>query len=88
MKRSPDKLGRIFEFEPSQQLQWHPIGTAPKDGQKIIVYRPDDSRDPISTDWWMPGDTWFRSRPAAQPTHWCELEDIRPEVRHETKSNR
>jgi hypothetical protein len=53
---------------------WQPIGTAPRDGTDIIVYRPkfDGQYIPeVGTDYWHERlNCWGKSRPDTLPTHW------------------
>jgi hypothetical protein len=56
---------------------WQPIETAPKDGTKIIVYRPkaDTGYIPhVGMDYWMKTSygsyCWGKSRIDTKPTHW------------------
>ena len=59
-------------------MDWEPIETAPRDGTVIVVYRPTAADfDKFGTDLWV-GGSWWRSRPMAQPSFWCSLEDARP----------
>ena len=54
---------------------WLPIETAPRDGTKILVWRPRESNDyeaHADVDAWM-GKSWWHSRRAQQPTHWMPL---------------
>lgn len=57
-------------------LEWQPIETAPRDGTKIIVFRPifDGTYIPrVGVDWFglYGGEgTWGRSRKDTPPTHW------------------
>lgn len=59
--------------------QWQPIKTAPKDGTVIIVYRPkfDGKYIPrVGTDIWgnfAGTDCWGGSRSDTPPTHWMPL---------------
>ena len=56
--------------------QWQPIETAPRDGSKILVYRPYGSKHHmIGTDEWSValGDVWQHSGFHNQPTHWQPL---------------
>jgi len=57
--------------------EWREIATAPKDGSRVLVYRPDatsrrkigiDSRTPDKFD-----GAWQHSRPDEQPSHWMPL---------------
>ena len=57
---------------------WQPISTAPKDGTRIIVYRPNARGKYISKvglDYWSEelGDCWAKSNFETQPTHWQPL---------------
>ena len=57
-------------------LAWQDISTAPKDGTRIIVYRPkaDPNYIPhVGADYWDKtyfGGAWMKSREDTQPTHW------------------
>ena len=56
---------------------WKPISTAPRDGQNIIVWRPDDPLNEArkahaGLDCWS-HDSWWHSRRNQQPTHWMPL---------------
>jgi hypothetical protein len=56
--------------------EWQPIETAPKDGTKIIVYRPNAEYQPIvGVDYWSKelGNVWANSNEHRQPTHWMPL---------------
>ena len=61
--------------------EWRPIETAPKTGEKILVYRPVHDGDYIPVtgeDYWGstmfdPEGCWMRSRSDCQPTHWRPL---------------
>lgn len=58
------------------QPQWRDISTAPKDGSKIIVYRPihDGNYIPkVGIDYWFKNRCWGKSRSDTQPTHWQPL---------------
>ena len=59
-------------------LGWKPIETAPKDGTRIIVWRPSapDLRR-VSGDYWEKG-TWWYSRRDEQPSHWMLAQDMEP----------
>jgi hypothetical protein len=57
--------------------EWQPIETAPRDGTRIIVYRPkfDGNYIPqVGYDFWMTGsyysECWGKSRKDCPPTHW------------------
>ena len=55
--------------------EWQPIETAPKNGTRIIVFRPKANEyiHHISEDRWCKiGSTfcWARSNEKMQPTHW------------------
>lgn len=56
---------------------WRPIETAPRDGTRIIVYRPKFDGDyipQVGWDFWMTKGllepTWGKSRKDVPPTHW------------------
>jgi hypothetical protein len=57
---------------------WRTIESAPKDGTRVLVYRPRVVYDGIT---WMPeidkdrwsGSSWWESRRIQQPTHWMPL---------------
>lgn len=61
--------------------EWRPIETAPKTGEKILVYRPAHDCGHIHVvgeDYWgttmfNPEGCWMRSRQDCQPTHWMPL---------------
>jgi len=61
--------------------EWRPIETAPKTGEKILVYRPvhDGYYIPMTgEDYWGstmfdPEGCWMRSRQDCQPSHWMPL---------------
>lgn len=61
--------------------EWRPIETAPKTGEKILVYRPvhDGNYIPVTgDDYWgsyefRPQGCWMRSRSDCQPTRWMPL---------------
>lgn len=58
--------------------EWRPIETAPKTGEKILVYRPAHDCGHIHVvgeDYWgstmfAPEGCWMKSSPNCQPTHW------------------
>lgn len=53
---------------------WQPIETAPKDGTKVMVWRPDcDFHHPHAAFDVYENEAWHRSRPSAQPTYWKPL---------------
>ena len=61
--------------------KWQPIETAPKDGTKVLVWRPsigthyEEPKELIAhadVDVWVEGN-WWRSRCNQQPTHWMPL---------------
>lgn len=60
---------------------WQPIATAPRDGSRVLVYRPSFDGDYIprvgvdyyATTHYTEGKTWMRSREDCQPTHWMPL---------------
>ena len=62
-------------------MRWRPIESAPKDGTKVLVYRPifvDRYITEIGIDWWdkwdgAPEGCWMKSRVDVQPTHWMPL---------------
>ena len=62
-------------------MRWKPIESAPKDGTKVLVYRPifvDRYITEIGIDWWdkwdgAPEGCWMKSRVDVQPTHWMPL---------------
>lgn len=56
---------------------WLPIETAPRDGTRIIVYRPKFDGDyipQVGWDFWMThgllDPTWGKSRRDCPPSHW------------------
>jgi len=53
---------------------WQPIETAPKDGTRIIVYRPRDNDYcyHVGEDVWR-RNCWYKSPAMCQPTHWMPL---------------
>lgn len=61
--------------------EWQPIETAPKTGEKFLVYRPAHDGDYIPVvgeDYWgsnmfNPEGCWMRSRSDCPPTHWMPL---------------
>lgn len=59
---------------------WQPIASAPKDGTRIIVYRPRFDGDyipQIGCDYWMQSKwisgAWAHSNSDCPPTHWVPL---------------
>lgn len=57
---------------------WRPIETAPKDGRRIIVFRPTSNREYIprvGEDYFSKrlDDVWAMSNSSHQPTHWMPL---------------
>ncbi len=62
------------------QTRWRPIEEAPKDGTRIIVYRPAAKQNPyipqVGLDRWgkvCDEDCWTRSNSATPPTRWQPL---------------
>lgn len=62
--------------------EWQPIETAPRDGTRIIVYRPKFDGDyipQVGWDFWMTGsyysECWGKSRKDCPPTHWMPFPD-------------
>ncbi len=58
--------------------EWQPIETAPKDGTRILVYRPGKHNYPkVGIDFWQvnraPYNCWWHSPSDHQPTHWTPL---------------
>lgn len=55
---------------------WQDIGTAPKDGTYVLVWRPDEGdghhEAHAGIDVWIEG-CWYKSRRLQQPTHWMPL---------------
>jgi len=61
-------------------MKWSPIATAPKDGTKILVWRPHEDHNNVAhagVDFWKinhyGNGEWYRSRRHQQPTHWMPL---------------
>lgn len=61
---------------------WRPIETAPRDGTRVLVWRPRESDDHVAhagVDHWRDDNagggsgSWYRSRRYQQPTHWMPL---------------
>ena len=62
---------------------WRDISSAPRDGTRIMVYRPDAKKSPynehtvVGTDYWSDRYSstpcWSQSRRDEQPTHWMPL---------------
>ncbi len=66
----------------TREAGWRPIETAPKDGTRVLVWRPRESGDHIAhagVDHWRDDNagggsgSWYRSRRYQQPTHWMPL---------------
>ena len=57
--------------------QWQPIETAPKDGTKVLVWRPYEDKDHeahCGVDRWSDvSGSWWNSRRYQQPTQWQPL---------------
>lgn len=54
---------------------WQPIETAPRDGTRILVWRPregDEYDAHAAADYWS-DKSWYQSRRCQQPTHWMPL---------------
>lgn len=54
---------------------WNPISNAPKDGTRVLVWRPDEDAEHtahVGIDKWS-GSSWYHSRRDQQPTHWMPL---------------
>jgi hypothetical protein len=65
---------------------WQPIETAPKDGTRIIVYRPhfDDKYIPeVGVDRWFENRCWGHSREDCQPTMWQPMPAPPPKGRRQ-----
>lgn len=59
-----------------EKAMWQPIDSAPKDGVRIIVYRPTANSDYIprvGIDYWFKNRAWGKSNCYTQPTHWRPL---------------
>lgn len=56
---------------------WKLIATAPRDGTRIVVYRPGEHREPIGIDLWR-DNAWWHSRPGFPPAFWCTVDEIKP----------
>ncbi len=58
-------------------MKWQTIETAPKDGTRILVWRPREDRDNPAhhgIDRWSDySQSWWNSRRDQQPTHWMPL---------------
>lgn len=61
---------------------WRPIETAPRNGTRVLVWRPRESDDHVAhagVDHWRDDNagggsgSWYRSRRYQQPTHWMPL---------------
>ncbi len=70
----------LAENSAANHRTWQPIETAPRDGTRIIVYRPHNNEycPKIGTDRWKEIDgrmTWAHSNEATQPTQWMPLPD-------------
>lgn len=58
--------------------EWQPIETAPKDGTMVLIWRKlekgigGDFPAHAAVDEWR-GNSWYRTRPGQQPTHWMPL---------------
>jgi hypothetical protein len=67
------QAARIEALEKADQ--WLPIESAPKDGTRIIVFRPTAKLGcVVSEDYWVEGMAcWWRSFTKEQPTHWRPL---------------
>lgn len=52
--------------------EWQPISTAPKDGTQVLVCRQFPEFNQIGLDLYKE-NTWWRSSPYNQPTHWMPL---------------
>jgi hypothetical protein len=71
------RLARTALQEQLRNSAWQPIETAPRDGSRIIVYRPKFDGDyipQVGWDFWMTKGllepTWGKSRKDVPPTHW------------------
>ena len=55
--------------------EWQPIKSAPRDGTRIIVYRPGKHNYPkVAVDFChAPINCWWHSPSDGQPTHWMPL---------------
>lgn len=84
-------------------MEWQSMDTAPKDGTKIIVFRPVHDGDYIpmvGVDWWGTFgsvETWGKSRPDTQPVAWQPMPEppsiqtvrnLRTGIRAVTKGDR
>ena len=61
-------------------LQWQPMETAPKTGQRLLVLRHTEKgyeHLAIGIDRWMRG-TWWHSRQAMQPIAWMSASALLP----------
>jgi hypothetical protein len=64
-----------------QQMTWRPIETAPRDGTRILVFRPGEHDfEKIGIDFWK-SHVWWHSQRDGQPTFWMPLPLPPPETR-------
>ncbi len=57
-------------------MEWQPIKTAPKDGTRVILFRPDWIESMVTGYWNKDFDDWFipyNGSPFLSPTHWMPL---------------
>ncbi len=78
LDRLCDGLMQLAKEEAACDDDWQPIETAPKDGTRILVYRPGKHNHPaVGVDFWQVGhapyDVWWHSPSNGQPTHWMSL---------------
>ena len=64
--------------EAGERAQWQPIETAPKDGTKVLLYKPDDEfwcSSIATARWWAKESEWLCTGSAyfPAPTHWQPL---------------
>lgn len=75
---SPGMTPDMTTKDEALRAAWQPIATAPKDGTRILVFRPaeyDGERrypEHVGIDRFME-HVWYESRRAQQPTHWMSL---------------
>ncbi len=54
--------------------EWRLIETAPKDGTRILVYRPGSEGHKTGIDRWKREyKSWYHSKPANPPRYWMPL---------------
>jgi hypothetical protein len=56
---------------------WRPIGTAPKDGTKILLW--DARYDGVCSGYWHPEFNGWRASGTEEMMHWCDMTHWRPQ---------